>query len=123
MAYKPKTIGELLGELEFSREDFNDLIIDLAYGDLSEVRTVYTWNGIKPADSNIVQALEKPVLVQRHEHDGLIERLKGLILPGHENGRSGFDWSKLLDHLPREVRTPQLYLSHNIPNSLRQMAE
>ena len=119
MNHKPKTIGELLLKLEFTEEDLKNLIIDIAYEDLTEVRSVYSWVGLIPEESNMIKALEKPHEKQKSRIEGLIDRAKSYISGNPNTTKLDYDWTKLITHLPVGVRTPESYLSHNVPQSLR----
>ena len=111
--YKLKTIGELLLDLEFSNDDFNDLIIDTAFADLSKVRSVYTLVGLKPEESNMVLALNQPPEQPISRFEQLVGRLRG------RNRNLEYDWTNFIDHLPPNARTGERYLSHEAPESLR----
>jgi hypothetical protein len=116
------TLGELLVGLELTNDDYSDLIVDFVYDDLVEVKSVYSWVGLRQEESNMVQVFNQPPVQPKSRIEQLRETLRERL-----KRKAGdifeHDWTQFIDHLPCNSRTKESYLSHNVPKSLRDIVQ
>ena len=121
-----KNVRQLLEDLQFMREDYRDLIFDLVYDKLIQVRGVYSHVGLIPEQSNMAGVLDKSQEPERMLLERLVQMVKGVIsckprLP--QLACFEYDWARFIDHLPEKVCDSSTYLSFPVPESLKAITQ
>jgi len=103
--------------MEFTKENYIDMIIDKTYENYCNVASVYSSLGMNTNKSYLANAIEKKPEVVKQENilTRLYRRLSDMF---SKPGPKKIDWQKCTSVLPSCVRKPEEYMDYKVPISL-----